>query len=132
MDIQNISNIVYARNSQEGFDLPNRRQALVVFNKYFQSHRSFQRGRVKRLYYKTNRGSITPRHLQNIVRQYAKKNNRRFRFLFERCYLLFRHTPDAKKIWRIHYPSTNTRLPIPGETRGGGRMCLIKICLKRL
>ena len=119
MDIQNISNIVYARSTQEGFDLPTRKKALSVFNKYFQSHRSYQRGRVKRLYYKTNRGSITPKHLQTIVREYAKKNKRRFRFLFERCYLLFRHTPDAKKIWRIHYPSTNTRLPVPGETRGG-------------
>ena len=53
-----IGSIVYARNTEDaGFQLPNRRSALLAFDHYFKSHRRTRSNTgVHRLYYKCNRG----------------------------------------------------------------------------
>ena len=118
-----VGSIVYCREDYARnvvFQMPSRKFAKDVFNRWFKGNRqgcNFDSNTEN-----SHHRNVSNASMQTAVRDWAQSNTARFKFQIQRSYLLYRNGKNlsgAGRVWRIHWPSHNTRLPIPNETRGG-------------
>ncbi len=125
LDELNIEHVVYTRRQafeEQIYEIPSRAFAMDVFERYFRSRRSVLPTSWHRGQHFIWEKNVTTNHMVATVRAWASNHHSRFKFQIQRSYLLYKFDttkPGAGRVWRIHYPSLNTKMPIPGETRGG-------------
>ncbi len=125
LDELNIETVVYTRRQafeEQIYEIPSRAFAMDVFERYFRSRRSTSSTSWYKGQHFVWEKNVTTKHMVVTMRDWARNHHSRFKFQIQRCYLLYKfdtNKPGAGRVWRIHYPSLNTKMPIPGETRGG-------------
>ena len=125
LDELNIEHVVYTRRQafeEQIYEIPSRAFAMDIFERYFRSRRSVCPTSWHKNQHFLWEKNVTTKHMVGTMRDWARNHHSRFKFQIQRCYLLYKfdtNKPGSGRVWRIHYPSLNTKMPIPGETRGG-------------